>query len=1351
MSSREDTTPAVPPRGQGFYPATLVQSCASRLGEESRETLESHHSSLPAFLYLLSFAPTVPSPIRTPREFFRHPYIMYTIGLLAAILGGFASFPVLDLIYGLYWSNRISYSASPDVIRHASNFSAIILISTAAATLICTWVFQTCFSLASSSLTTNLRHAYVASVLSQDASYFDEHGAGEIAAHAGKEINMVRTAFGEKLGFSLWTTTILVASIIQGFCVAARVTGFLFAVVPLVLALFAILAWTSEAVGAPALRLEGRASTFVEEILSSMRIVQSFGMTDALLRKYNFDMLRQMEKFGRRKALIRGTEAGAVYFALFITYSAAFWFVGHEVVRGRVDLGNGLTAFWNMINSLFAFSSAVPHIASIVEAMSALRFLRAAIERDPKIDVREKSGIRLQDRDIIPEFRLEDVTLAYPSRPNIPSLRNVTLTLGSGKVTALVGPSGSGKSTITSLLLREYDPQNANVPLESDLKVQAQAKKEDEKAQAQQERKENDVKSRLGMWKPSSGKRNKSPSPSAVSDVDQLERGEKEVTPVHRVEGGGRIFFSDQDVRDINLRWLRSQIAIVRQNPQIFTATVFENVAAGLSGTMWAYRPDVDGREDAPLEVKERTSFIRDKVRTALAKAQALDFVERLPEGMDTPISGGKTGLLSGGQRQRLSLARALVREPRVLVIDEGTSAIDTNTEDKIRIMLEKEHADRGMTTVLIAHRLSTVEHADSIIVMKNGRVIDQGTHAELMETKRPDQTYRDMVNHQRAVGSVEDPSEAHKDTSESDSASISSKREIVSDAVPKLEGISDATTTLAPASTIVPLSHTTQQPSERPAALTHRSSLASDQSGWSVSGRFKSFGQIEHAAEASTNSVELFKTSPGAAMDKSDNAKGGEVSGGNGSRSSVESFFAPENEVSRPQLWRRFARTVSQHWFEFTIGIIGAVVVGVSFPIVGWITGLAVDALNSPTKEGIASGTERWALVFLCIAFAVLAIVLLQSYYLETASESMGKNLKYRALGALMRQEIGFFDKADAQSGALAANVAGYPASIAAATGLVLSQIIISLANLVGSVVLAFILSWKVSLVVLSPVVILFFSGWINIAMLERYESSLHEPASQASSFISENVDAIKEVSALGRERETLRIFDERVRSNTPKQTRYLVLGGGGFAVSQAAVFASAALIFYYGGKLHAEGQLSTTALYAIFEAGIISIFAAGRIFTFTGDIGRAAAAFHSLCKWFERRPRIASLPKSSSDQGSQDWVHDDITFEDVELRYPRRPNHPAIRDLNLTIRAGQHQAFCGTSGSGKSTILQMVQRFYDPYRGRIMVGRSDIRTKDLDEIRSAMSYVSQDACLYDGTIRFNLMVRKKALTCHS
>ena len=96
-----------------------------------------------------------------------------------------------------------------------------------------------------------------------------------------------------------------------------------------------------------------------------------------------------------------------------------------------------------MINSLFAFSSAVPHIASIVEAMSALRFLRVAIERDPKIDVREKSGIRLQDRDIIPEFRLEDVTLAYPSRPNIPSLRNVTLTLGSGKVTALVGPSGS--------------------------------------------------------------------------------------------------------------------------------------------------------------------------------------------------------------------------------------------------------------------------------------------------------------------------------------------------------------------------------------------------------------------------------------------------------------------------------------------------------------------------------------------------------------------------------------------------------------------------------------------------------------------------------------------------------------------------------------------------------------------------------------------------------------------------------------------------------------------------------------------------------------------------------------------
>jgi ABC-type multidrug transport system fused ATPase/permease subunit len=129
-----------------------------------------------------------------------------------------------------------------------------------------------------------------------------------------------------------------------------------------------------------------------------------------------------------------------------------------------------------------------------------------------------------------------------------------------------------------------------------------------------------------------------------------------------------------------------------------------------------------------------------------MRKAQAWQFVSKLPDGIDTMIAGGRTGVLSGGQRQRLAIARALVRKPACLLLDEATSALDADTEEQIRLMLERELAERGMTTVIIAHRLSTIAKADCIVVMKDGRVVDQGRYEDLMAKDRLDQTFRQLA-----------------------------------------------------------------------------------------------------------------------------------------------------------------------------------------------------------------------------------------------------------------------------------------------------------------------------------------------------------------------------------------------------------------------------------------------------------------------------------------------------------------------------------------------------------------------------------------------------------------------------
>ena len=180
----------------------------------------------------------------------------------------------------------------------------------------------------------------------------------------------------------------------------------------------------------------------------------------------------------------------------------------------------------------------------------------------------------------------------------------------------------------------------------------------------------------------------------------------------------GRITIDGADVRDVKLSSLRREIGIVAQDPFLFSATVRENIAFG--------RPDAS----------------QEQVEEAARLAQAADFIDDLPEGYDTMI--GERGItLSGGQRQRIAIARALLVDPRILILDDATASVDATTEARIRLGLRE--AMRGRTTIIIAHRLSTLALADELVVLDRGRLVARGTHEELLE-RSP--VYREIYEH---------------------------------------------------------------------------------------------------------------------------------------------------------------------------------------------------------------------------------------------------------------------------------------------------------------------------------------------------------------------------------------------------------------------------------------------------------------------------------------------------------------------------------------------------------------------------------------------------------------------------
>jgi ABC-type multidrug transport system fused ATPase/permease subunit len=224
--------------------------------------------------------------------------------------------------------------------------------------------------------------------------------------------------------------------------------------------------------------------------------------------------------------------------------------------------------------------------------------------------------------------RFEQVAFHYASRPDMPVLRGVDLTIQPGERVALVGPSGAGKSTIAALLLRFHDP----------------------------------------------------------------------VT--------GRITIDGRDARDYDLGALRDRMAIVPQEVLLFGGTIRENIAYGRPGASQA------------------------EIEAAARKANAHAFIADFPDGYDTVV--GERGIqLSGGQRQRIAIARAVLKDPAILILDEATSALDTASEKLVQDALDT--LMQGRTSLVIAHRLSTVRNADRILVLDKGTVVQSGPHDELI------------------------------------------------------------------------------------------------------------------------------------------------------------------------------------------------------------------------------------------------------------------------------------------------------------------------------------------------------------------------------------------------------------------------------------------------------------------------------------------------------------------------------------------------------------------------------------------------------------------------------------------
>lgn len=202
---------------------------------------------------------------------------------------------------------------------------------------------------------------------------------------------------------------------------------------------------------------------------------------------------------------------------------------------------------------------------------------------------------------------------------------------------------------------------------------------------------------------------------------------------------GGQVLLDSHDIQELDIKWLRRQMSLVSQEPVLFNCTIRKNIEYGLIGT-----------EFESLGQEKMNEFVVDAAKVS----NAHEFISQLPSGYET-IAGDRGVLLSGGQKQRIAIARAIISNPKILLLDEATSALDSHSEGLVQAALDT--ASQGRTTIVIAHRLSTIAKADNIVVMSQGRIVEQGTHHELISRRV---VYFDLVEAQ-SLGSSK-PAEAN-------------------------------------------------------------------------------------------------------------------------------------------------------------------------------------------------------------------------------------------------------------------------------------------------------------------------------------------------------------------------------------------------------------------------------------------------------------------------------------------------------------------------------------------------------------------------------------------------------------
>jgi ABC-type multidrug transport system fused ATPase/permease subunit len=465
--------------------------------------------------------------------------------------------------------------------------------------------------------------------------FFSGHRVGELNSRISSDISLLQGSLTNTLAGFLSQLIIIIGGIALMMISSLKLTLFMLSILPAI-ALFAF--FSGRAVrrfSKKAQSFVAESNTVVEETLQGIQNVKAF-------TNERFEMNRYREKTDEVAQM--GIKGGKYQAAMSFIVLGFFMGMGAVIWRGANLIASGQMAAGQLFSFVIYSGYIAGNIAGMAGVYTQLQKTIGAAEKlllllDEETENLDVEYIHDPKNTLHGQIAFNQVSFQYPSRKEIPVLRQVSFTIEPGQQVALVGPSGAGKSTLVSLLLKFYEPSQ------------------------------------------------------------------------------GTVLFDGRESVTFPLTALRNQMALVPQDVFLFGGTIRENIAYG--------KPKATEQE----------------IIEAAIQANAWEFIRTFPEGLETVV--GERGVqLSGGQRQRIAIARAVLKNPKILILDEATSSLDSESERLVQEALD--NLMQGRTSVVIAHRLATIRNADRIIVLEKGAILEQGTHEELIT--RENGLYRSLT-----------------------------------------------------------------------------------------------------------------------------------------------------------------------------------------------------------------------------------------------------------------------------------------------------------------------------------------------------------------------------------------------------------------------------------------------------------------------------------------------------------------------------------------------------------------------------------------------------------------------------